>query len=650
MGRINRVTFFAGFIFLFLQGFSQFAWEKYYGGSEFDVAKKVLQTSDGNLVILAEESSSNGVAGYNSGGRDLVIFKCTQEGDILWSNRLGGTGNEEIGDFILTSDGGFAVVGTTDSPEGDIKTRGGEMDLFLAKLSKEGVLEWTKSYGGGNNDRGFCVLEMYDKGFLLGGETGSRDGTMQMQPLGGIDGWIARLDNKGKLIWERRYGGAAIDKVNKIIELSPNEIRHDYRILATSMSKDNHVPDNFGKQDIWVFNIDEYGRLVGWNRVYGGEEDEEAQNCFFNNQDSTLTLAGTSFSQTGNFSNQQGIGDIWLFQMDKVGDVIFSELYGGTKQEGATGLIKTRDAGFLLTGMTQSKDGDIGPTKGGYDGYLLKTDAKGKKKWLKTTGYEKKDFLYASTEAANGGYLSVGTSELTNNAAQLMEHNGKYDIWLTCFKDSARKESTIPVLAGNVIDKTTRKPMKVYIKLINSENLDSLQSVSTNPDNGEYLMVLPQKGNVSFVTLKPGYLFYGGDLNLEILASKPNPVVRRNIEMEPITQGMTVNLHKVFFNSADARPAAESYSEMERLTTFMRINPNVKITLYGYASFQDDGTDKGNLSLNRAISIKSYLVKRGIREERIQTAAGDINKQLFLDTGAEAQRKNRRVEFTVTSM
>ena len=81
------------------------------------------------------------------------------------------------------------------------------MDLFLAKLTKDGVLEWTKSYGGGNNDRGFCVLELYDKGFLLGGETGSRDGTMQMPPLGGIDGWIARLDNKGKLIWERRYGG-----------------------------------------------------------------------------------------------------------------------------------------------------------------------------------------------------------------------------------------------------------------------------------------------------------------------------------------------------------------------------------------------------------------------------------------------------------
>ena len=650
MTKITRTVYLAGFFCLFQWAAAQPTWEKYYGGNEYDVAKKIISADDGNVVILAEESSANGVAGYNAGGRDIVVFKATLEGDILWSNRLGGTGNEEIGDIIATSDGGFAVVGTTDSEQGDVKTRGGEMDIFLAKLSKNGMLEWTQSYGGSNNDRGFCVLELYDKGFLLGGETGSQNGTMQMPPFGGIDGWISRLDNKGKLIWERRYGGAAIDKINQIIELTPNEIRHDYRIIGTSMSKDNQVPANHGKQDIWIFNIDEYSRFVGWNRVYGGEEDEEAQVCYFNPKDSTLTLGGTSFSQTGDFSNQQGIGDAWIFQVDTRGDGVFSELYGGTKQEGVTGLLKTNDGGFLLTGMTQSKDGDMNPSKGGYDGYLLKTDARGKKKWLKSAGYEKKDFLYASVETAKGGFLSVGTSELTNHAAQLMEHNGKYDIWLTYFNDTARKVITPPILAGNVIDRTTRKPMKVYLKLINTENLDSLQAVSTNPDNGEYLMVLPTKGNVSFVTLKPGYLFYGGDLNLDILSLKPNPVVRRNIEMEPLVEKMTVNLEKVYFNSADARPTAESYAEMERFATFMRINPQVKVTLYGYASFQDDGVDKGNLSLNRATSIKSYLVKRGIREDRVQAAAGDINQQITLDTDPQAQKRNRRVAFTVNTL
>ncbi len=322
-------------------------------------------------------------------------------------------------------------------------------------------------------------------------------------------------------------------------------------------------------------------------------------------------------------------------------------MYGGTKQEGATNLIKTTDGGFLLTGPTQSKDGDIGTTKGGFDGFLLKTDNKGKKKWLKTGGYDKKDFLYASAEIAPGQFLSIGNSELTNHAAQLMEHSGKYDIWLTCTKDSASKEASTPTLTGVVIDKTTRKPMKVYLKLINSETLDSLQAVSTNPDNGEYLMVLPKKGNVSFVTLKPGFLFYGGDLNLEILASKPNPVIKRNIEMEAITEGMTVNLSKVYFNSADPHPAPESFSELERFATFMKINPKVKVTLYGYASFQDDGTDKGNLSLNRAAAVKSYLVKRGIKEDRVLAAAGDINKQITLDTNPELQRKNRRVEFVI---
>lgn len=629
---------------------AQVQWEKFYGGSAYDMGKKMLKTADGNMIVAMEESSADGLGGGNSGSSDVVIAKMSMEGDVLWSLRLGGTGTEDFGDLVPTADGGFVVVGTTDSPDGDVKTSGGQMDLFLSKITSEGSIEWTNAYGGAGNDRGLSALQIYDNGYLLVGEVGSRDGIAKMQPFGGIDGWILRLDNKGKLIWERRFGGASIDRVNGIHALAPNGVMHTYRAIATTMSNNNHLSKNLGGQDIWAFTIDEYGKMAGWSKVYGGEMDEDSHISKMNLADSTIVIAGTTFSTNGNIKYQKGLGDCWLLKIDNKGDVVFSETYGGTKQESATDVLFTKDGGYLITGMTQSKDGQFPINNGYYDGFILKTDKKGTVKWAKTAGFEKKDFLYSTVESGKTGYLSVGMSELTKNGAQVMEHNGKLDTWLCFFDDLPLNLNNAPTLAGNVFDKSTRKPMKVYIKLTNLETMDSVQSVSTNPDDGAYLMVLPKKGKVSFGTLKPGYLFYGDDLDLTILATKPNAVIRRNIELEPIKMGAVMHLDKVYFNSAESSFSKASVSELARLVTFMRINPKVKILLSGYASFLNDGADKVNLSLSRAVAVQAYLTQHGISDTRIQVEAGDINQQLYTEMNEEVQWRNRRVEVKITGL
>jgi outer membrane protein OmpA-like peptidoglycan-associated protein/outer membrane protein assembly factor BamB len=629
---------------------AQVQWEKFYGGAAYDMGKKMLKTADGNIVVAMEESSADGLGGGNSGSSDVVIAKMSMEGDVLWSLRLGGTGTEDFGDLVPTADGGFVVVGTTDSPDGDVKTSGGQMDLFLAKITGEGSIEWTNAYGGAGNDRGFSALQIYDNGYLLVGEVGSRDGIAKMQPFGGIDGWILRLDNKGKLIWERRFGGASIDRVNGIHALAPNGVMHTYRAIATTMSNNNHLSKNLGGQDIWAFTIDEYGKMAGWSKVYGGEMDEDSHISKMNLADSTIMIAGTTFSTNGNIKYQKGLGDCWLLKIDNKGDVVFSETYGGSKQESATDVLFTKDGGYLITGMTQSKDGQFPINNGYYDGFILKIDKKGTVKWAKTAGFEKKDFLYSTIELGKTGYLSLGMSELTKNGAQVMEHNGKLDTWLCFFDDLPLNLNNTPTLAGNVFDKSTKKPMKVYIKLTNLETMDSIQSVSTNPDDGAYLMVLPKKGKVSFGTLKPGYLFYGDDLDLTILATKPNAVIRRNIELEPIKMGAVMHLDKVYFNSAQSSFSKESVSELAGLVTFMRINPKVKILLSGYASFLNDGADKVNLSLARAVAVQTYLTQHGISDTRIQVETGDINQQLYTEMNEEVQWRNRRVEVKIIGL
>lgn len=636
-------------VYLFAQ---QPYWEKYLGGASFDAGKKIINTSDGNFVVGAEVASTDGIGTGNAGDADVIIFKYSPKGDLLWATRLGGSGPEDFGDVIQTADGGYAMIGTTDSPDGDIHSIYGKMDLFVVKLNDRGAVQWKQSYGGTGNDRGFTLLEMYDGGFLLGGEAGSRNGVMLMQPFGGLDGWIARIDPKGKLIWERRYGGAGNEHINCVIPLAgdiENFTKH-YMVVATTSSQDNQVNENNGGNDIWVFNIDEFGRFVGWQQSFGGEGDEDVHAAKLNVNDSTVALAGTTFSMRGDIPLQRGLGDMWFFKIDMRGKLIFSQTYGGSKQEGISDFAPTSDGGYILAGMTASRDGIVDKNNGSFDGLLIKTDAGGNLKIVRTAGYEKKDFFYGVVESPAGGYLCIGSSELGINNTQLIEHNGSYDIWACAYNDKAEIKVSPPTLSGRITDKKTGKPMKVYLKLTNNANLDSLQAVSTNPDDGRYIMVLPTSGEVSIGTLKPGYFFYGEDIEVNTISLRPNVVITRNIALEPLTIGASTNLPRIHFGAADYQPTPNSYSEMERLVTFMKLNPKVEILLEGHASYENDGVDKDNLSLSRADAIKNYLVKKGIKAFRIQTKGAGVSQQLEMDTREELQAKNRRVKMVILAM
>lgn len=627
-------------------------WEKYLGGAGFDAGKKIINTTDGNFIIGAEVASTDGLGTGNAGEADIVILKYTPQGDLMWATRLGGSGPEDFGDIIQTTDGGYAMIGTTESADGDIHSLYGKMDLFVVKLSEKGAVEWKQSYGGTGNDRGFTLLQMYDGGYLIAGEAGSRNGVMLMQPLGGLDGWIARTDPKGKLIWEKRYGGGGNEHINCIIPLVGNveNFTKHYMVITTSSSKDTQVKSNKGGNDIWVFNIDEFGRFVGWQQNYGGELDEDVHAAKLNVNDSTVVLAGTTFSTGGDILLQRGLGDMWFFKIDMRGKLLFSQTYGGTKQEGISDFAPTLDGGYVIAGMSASKDGIIEKNNGSFDGLLIKTDAGGNFKVIRSAGYEKKDFFYGVVENPAGGYLCIGSTELGMNSTQLIEHNGSYDIWACAYNDKAEIKLSPPTLSGRIIDKKTGKPMKVYLKLTNNANLDSLQAVSTNPDDGRYIMVLPTAGEVSIGTLKPGYFYYGEDIEVSTISLRPNVIITRNISLEPLSMGASINLSRIHFPSADFHPTQNSYSEMERLVTFMKLNPRVEILLEGHASYESDGVDKDNLSESRANAVKEYMVKKGINPSRIQTRGAGVSEQLEKDTREDLQAKNRRVKLVILNM
>ncbi len=96
-----------------------------------------------------------------SGGSDVYLIKISEQGVLQWSKTFGGAADDEGEAISLTEDGGFIITGSTES-EGE-----GGKDVFLIKTDAEGNQVWTKSFGGTRNDVGRIVLQTQDKGFLV---------------------------------------------------------------------------------------------------------------------------------------------------------------------------------------------------------------------------------------------------------------------------------------------------------------------------------------------------------------------------------------------------------------------------------------------------------------------------------------------------
>jgi len=129
--------------------------------------------------------------GYPSG--DLMLIRVNLSGDIIDYHNWGGT-NDDIGYSIKpTSDNGFIIVGGTRS-----YGAGGE-DVYLLKIDDELNIQWTKTFGGIEDDVGYDVQQTADGGYIICGSTESFGS-------GKADIYYIKVDADGNLLYETTYG------------------------------------------------------------------------------------------------------------------------------------------------------------------------------------------------------------------------------------------------------------------------------------------------------------------------------------------------------------------------------------------------------------------------------------------------------------
>jgi hypothetical protein len=244
-------------------------WNQTYGGSNSDNANSVQQTTDGGYIIAGFTYS------YGAGESDFWLIKTDENGNVEWDQTYGGSDYDFANSVQQTTDGGYIVAGSTGSIEvafwlvktdengneewnqtynvgfmsyaysvqqttdgGYIVAGETDSDFWLVKIDENGNGEWMQIYGGNESEWASSVQQ--------------------------TDFWLVKTDENGNEEWNQTYGGSNSDNANSVQQTTDGGY-----IVA------GHISSWVSDDDFWLIKTDENGN-VEWDQTYGGYDSDNA--------------------------------------------------------------------------------------------------------------------------------------------------------------------------------------------------------------------------------------------------------------------------------------------------------------------------------------------------------------------------------------
>ena len=202
---------------------------KRYGGEDPENANSIIAVDDGYVIAGLTDT-------WGHGREDAYVIKIDKDGKRIWHNAFGFKQDETANQIIATHDGGFILVGSSDS---DYRN---QQNIYVVKLNAKGEREWQSLYGSREPDEGMGIA-LADDGYVVAGYT---KGTRNYDS----DVYLLKIDKQGNIVWEKKYGSSKDDKANAIIKIDGG-----YAVTGYSTSVENY------SKDVYLLRVDENGNI-----------------------------------------------------------------------------------------------------------------------------------------------------------------------------------------------------------------------------------------------------------------------------------------------------------------------------------------------------------------------------------------------------
>jgi len=327
-------------------------WNRTFGGTFGDVrVESVLQTSDGGYLIAGSTSACR-----DNCTDDVWLIKVNPQGQEQWNLTMGGTGDEEVAFVRQTTDGGYVLIGNTNS------YGAGSLDIWFVKVDSNGNMQLNNTFGGIGREKTYSVSQAAG-GYIIAGYTESYG-------AGDYDFWLVKTDTKGEEQWNNTFGGDRNDWIESI-----QQTRDGGYILAgvtlSFWSGVNH-------SEFLMVKTDSNGNEQ-WYRTFGGVGAEFDPSVGLS-PDGGYILGGGTFS----FDD----ADYWLIKTDADGNIQWDRTFKGRLDS----FLQTPDGGYIIKG-------DL------YNPSIIKIDSDGTEQWDIRMKCNELNFVLLTS---NGGYILAG--------------------------------------------------------------------------------------------------------------------------------------------------------------------------------------------------------------------------------------------------
>lgn len=281
------------------------------------------------------------------------------------------------------------------------------------------------------------------------------------------------------------------------------------------------------------------------------------------------------------------------------------------------------------------------PGLGGADLFMSRQDINGN--WSKP-----RNLGYPINTLADEINLIVDPDGLTAYiSSDLPKGKGGYDIYRFELHDSI-KPLPVSYVKGIIRHENTRKPIEANIELLELRNGETIVKSRSDAITGEFLAVLPTGSDYALNVNQKGFLFYSHHFALDAVSGLYDPVLL-DIYLKPIGQGQSAILKNVFFAYNSYELENVSRVELNRLVDFMNSNPGVELEISGHTD--NTGSEEYNqiLSANRAKAVFDYLIKEGVKSERLSFKGMAEKYPIDTNETPEGRANNRRTEFKIVN-
>ncbi|PWN05277.1 hypothetical protein [Rhodohalobacter mucosus] len=287
-----------------------FIWARTYGGFNDEEATAVAEGPEGGYVITGYTRSIDGNFSFrNNTSSDIFLILTDFNGQPAWFRSYGGTSDDEGTDLTISIQNRIAVTGSFSSTDGTFgNVQPGQTSFFILESELNGALFAVTTYGGSGVDIGNSIISTTDGGFAIAGTSSSNTFHFDSINRGGFDAFIMKLNTARAIEWVSTYGGSGIDRASGLTETADGF----YRIAGETTSPDGDIAGlNKGGFDLFLLTADGDGTSLFSVRL-GGSNDERATELIeLDNGD--FALSGFTRSSDGDFSSRSGSDNDALF-------------------------------------------------------------------------------------------------------------------------------------------------------------------------------------------------------------------------------------------------------------------------------------------------------------------------------------------------